>query len=96
MIATPLSSLDARVDADDAVLTVVTFGRSISAEALQVLLEPSLRVPPATTEPHTQPYTSLGLGLFIVRKIVNAHHGKITVESSPTTGTVFMVRLPRK
>jgi signal transduction histidine kinase len=51
---------------------------------------------PATAEPHTQPYTSLGLGLFIVRKIVNAHHGKITVESSPTSGTVFTVRLPRK
>ena len=89
-------SLDARVDADDAVLTVMNFGRSISTDALQVLLEPSLRVPPATAEPHTPPYTSLGLGLFIVRKIVNAHHGKITVESSPTTGTVFVVRLPRK
>ena len=89
-------SLDARVDADDVVLTVVNFGRPISADALQVLLEPSLRVSPATAEPHTQPYTSLGLGLFIVRKIVNAHHGKITVESSPTSGTVFTVRLPRK
>jgi len=89
-------SLDARVDADDVVLTVVNFGRPISADALQVLLEPSLRVSPATAEPHTQPFTSLGLGLFIVRKIVNAHHGKITVESSPTSGTVFTVRLPRK
>jgi len=78
------------------VLTVVNFGRPISADALQVLLEPSLRMSPATAEPHTQPYTSLGLGLFIVRKIVNAHHGKITVESSPTSGTVFTVRLPRK
>jgi len=88
-------SLDARVDADAAVVTVVNFGRRISADALQVLFEPSVLVPRATAEPHTQPYTSLGLGLFIIRKIVNAHHGKITVESSPTTGTVFTIRLPR-
>lgn len=91
-------SLDARVDADAVLVTVVNFGRPISEDALQVLFEPSVRVPRATAEPHAQPYTSLGLGLglFIIRKIVNAHHGKITVESSPTTGTVFTVRLPRK
>jgi signal transduction histidine kinase len=35
-----------------------------------------------------------GLGLYIARSIVEAHHGTIAVESSPTTGARFVVRLP--
>ena len=38
---------------------------------------------------------SIGLGLFIVREIVNAHNGTATVQSSAVEGTVFRVDLPR-
>jgi signal transduction histidine kinase len=37
----------------------------------------------------------LGLGLYIVEKIVEAHGGSIAVQSSETTGTVFTIRLGR-
>lgn len=37
----------------------------------------------------------LGLGLYIVDKIVDAHGGSIDVESSKQSGTTFTVRLPR-
>jgi two-component system sensor histidine kinase/response regulator len=37
----------------------------------------------------------LGLGLYIVRQIVMAHGGQVSVESSEATGTTFRVRLPR-
>jgi signal transduction histidine kinase len=37
----------------------------------------------------------LGLGLFIVREIVNAHGGTVEVSSSEAAGTTFVVRLPR-
>jgi signal transduction histidine kinase len=37
----------------------------------------------------------LGLGLYIVDKIVHAHRGSVTVESSTEDGTVFTVHLPR-
>jgi len=36
-----------------------------------------------------------GLGLTIVRRIVEQHHGLIEVESEPGAGTVFTLRLPR-
>jgi len=41
----------------------------------------------------TKPQGS-GLGLAIVRKIVDAHDGRIDLSSSPATGTRFRVTLP--
>ena len=38
----------------------------------------------------------LGLGLYIVDKIVDAHGGSIDVKSSKQEGTTFTVRLPRR
>lgn len=38
----------------------------------------------------------LGLGLYIVRQIVDAHNGSVHVESEPGRGSSFIVRLPLK
>lgn len=35
-----------------------------------------------------------GLGLSIAYEIVNAHHGKISVQDNPSGGSIFIVRLP--
>ena len=35
-----------------------------------------------------------GIGLYQVRQIVEAHHGRIEVESREGAGTTFTVRLP--
>jgi signal transduction histidine kinase len=37
---------------------------------------------------------STGLGLLIARKMVEAHGGKLTVESSPGKGSTFGFMLP--
>lgn len=41
-------------------------------------------------------WTSLGLGLYIVREIVQAHKGSVEVRSAVGSGTTFSVWLPKK
>ena len=38
---------------------------------------------------------STGLGLSIVKKLTEAMHGKLSVDSAPGGGAVFTVRLPQ-
>jgi PAS domain S-box-containing protein len=44
----------------------------------------------------SQNYGGLGLGLYIVKRIVEAHGGSIRVESAPGEGAAFLVDLPRQ
>lgn len=86
-------NVDGEVDA--VVLKVSNAGDPIAPEALQAIFEPLVRAPNASAEVHERSKTSLGLGLFIVREIVLAHGGTISVQSSAEAGTVFTIRLPR-
>lgn len=43
-----------------------------------------------------QHFGGLGLGLYIVRQIVEAHGGEIRVESTPGAGATFTAQLPRE
>jgi signal transduction histidine kinase len=39
-------------------------------------------------------YGGLGLGLYIVRRIVEQHEGRVHVESQPGAGATFVVEVP--
>ncbi|MBB6285636.1 signal transduction histidine kinase [Pseudomonas sp. SJZ103] len=60
----------------------------INAQALPRLFEPYSR--PATNTPQT----GLGLGLYIVKQIAEAHGGELNVSTSAEHGTVFTFSLP--
>ncbi len=75
-------------------LRVQNFGRPIEPAALQKIFEPMVRATSPEADTSEQSKSSLGLGLFIVREIVEGHGGSVTVQSSQDAGTVFTVRLP--
>jgi signal transduction histidine kinase len=77
---------------DSVRLTVHNFGVPIPDDAIPTLFDPLVR---SASEDLGQPTTSLGLGLFIVKEVVDAHGGTIDVSSSQTDGTLFTVVLPR-
>lgn len=43
----------------------------------------------------TNRYGGLGIGLWIVREVVEAHGGTVAVSSAPGSGTTFVVTLPK-
>jgi two-component system, OmpR family, sensor histidine kinase VicK len=46
------------------------------------------------TNVHGTPETGIGLGLYICRRIVEAHDGRIWVEPGPDGGSIFSVSIP--
>jgi signal transduction histidine kinase len=76
-------------DPEGAVLEVHNAGPPIPPALLAVLFEPFRRGPGGP-----DPSGSIGLGLFIVRELVRAHGGDVTVRSVDGQGTTFTVRLP--
>jgi signal transduction histidine kinase len=73
------------------VLGVRNHGTPIPRDALAFIFDPLRR---NTSDELNRPHGSIGLGLYIVREVANAHGGAINV-SSTEEETVFLVRLPR-
>jgi signal transduction histidine kinase len=81
--------------ADEIVVQISNGGEPIPADAFHSIFDPLVQIPSSKSEPHEHPYTSMGMGLYIAREIVNRHGGKITVVSTLKSGTTFTVSLPR-
>jgi two-component system NtrC family sensor kinase len=74
----------AAADGERIILTVQDDGAGIPED-----VRPRLFRPYFTTKKH-----GTGLGLFVIRKIVEEHGGAVGVESEPGKGTTFRVELP--
>jgi len=86
------ASIVVREASADVVLTISNRGRPISEADRQVIFEPFVHKSGASP---AHPSSGLGLGLFVVRQIVQAHNGSVELESKESEGTTFTVRLPR-
>lgn len=74
---------------DHAVVRVRDRGVGIAADELARLFQPFQRVASSRDD-----VPGSGIGLFVVRRIVEAHGGRIDVGSVPGVGSEFVVRLP--
>ena len=77
-------TLRGRRTASHSVVDIHDTGSAISEEQLDLLFEPLY-----STDAEWR-----GLGLYVVREIVTAHHGTIDVQSAPGQGSTFTVTLP--
>jgi signal transduction histidine kinase len=78
---------------DHIVITVHNDGTPIPMEDQKQIFGLMQRVPNVDVERTMK--KNLGLGLYIVREIVTAHHGTISVSSTIEKGTTFRVHLPK-
>jgi two-component system sensor histidine kinase KdpD len=79
----------ARALAGGVAIEVADAGRGIPADALSRVFEPYYRVPDAAGAAH-----GTGIGLAVVKALVEAHGGSVRVESAPAMGTRVTVVLP--
>lgn len=68
--------------------SVTDSGQGIDPAIMGHIFEPFF-----TTKPHGK---GTGLGLYIARRIVEQHNGRIRAENNPEGGATFTVTLPRK
>jgi signal transduction histidine kinase len=81
-------SLAAEVRAGEIILTVADNGPGIPPEAYATIFAPFQRLSTASS--------GSGLGLEIVRVIVELHGGRVWVDSAVGEGTTFLVALPQR
>jgi heavy metal sensor kinase len=80
----------ANVESPEACVQVIDAGVGIASEHLPRLFERFYRVDTSRNRAHG----GAGLGLSIVKAIVEAHGGTVTVESKLGAGSTFTLRLP--
>ncbi|MCI0525331.1 MAG: ATP-binding protein [Acidobacteria bacterium] len=84
-------TLGLKIEKHNAVIIVADTGRGIPAEDLPHIFERFYRRSGKTSD---RSATGFGLGLSIVKWIVDAHGGKIEAKSEMGSGTTFTVKLP--
>ena len=81
-------TLAASAAGDQAVISVRDTGIGISAEDQERIFEEFYQVGASRTQEGT------GLGLALTRRLVELHHGELSVESEPGVGSTFTVTMP--
>lgn len=83
--------VEAKEEGDAVVLSVADQGVGIDSAQMPRLFQPYGRL----KSEHTGTVRGTGLGLYLTKHLVEAHGGRIWVESEPGKGSTFLVSLPR-
>lgn len=78
---------------DHIIFTVKNDGAPIPEQNQNQIFDLMHRIPNLDAERNLK--KNLGLGLYIVREIITAHHGSISVSSTEENGTTFRIQLPK-
>ena len=87
-------SADSEQDGSIVVVDVHNEGVPIPLDQLPTIFDPLTRYPTPQSAEQRRP-GSIGLGLYIVREIVVAKGGVVSVRSNAEDGTTFTARIPR-
>lgn len=87
------STIDVQLTTDDRhiILRVADQGQGIAKKNRQKVFERFYR----EDESHSNKVTGSGIGLSIVKMIIEKYHGKITIRDNEPVGTIFTVYLPK-
>ncbi len=75
-------------ESDNILIEVEDRGIGIPADKISHIFEPFYRIE------QKESISGTGLGLTVVKEIIDAHHGSIKVSSEPGKGSRFTIRLP--
>ena len=71
-------------------ISVEDFGEGIPEQDQERIFTPFTQLDDSTTREHG----GAGLGLAVVKQFVESHGGKVGIQSTPSEGSNFTIRLP--
>lgn len=83
-------TIAAAMQQDSIEISVIDTGIGVAPEFLSIIFEPFRQI----ENPMTRRYGGIGLGLYVVRRMLELLEGSISVESTLGKGSTFRVRLP--
>ena len=87
--ASSVIEIETRLTERDVSIVISDNGPGIPQGSMQWLFEPGFRVGERRAK-----LDGRGLGLAFVRRVIDLHKGRVTVDSSPAVGTRFLIELP--
>ncbi|WP_229599052.1 sensor histidine kinase KdpD [Runella sp. CRIBMP] len=88
--APPQIMVSTESDAENVYIRVTDHGLGMNKEQQTKIFEPFYRVPTG----NVHDVKGFGLGLSYVKKMIEAHGGRIDVKSKPSEGSTFTIQLP--